>query len=243
MFRPSEYADGATSGAAQGPPNVYLPQADPPPAYDAYADPAAAHGWQDAYDPADGQDAARGTGETPDMGDTRELPPVPGPVHGRAGAGRHSRRRRAPWRARRAAVAVGAVGAVSAAALIAGLGFSDAPSGGTREGGGGRTGPIAGKSPTVPSTDTGRTPTPGTPLVARPANSDEPSGPASASPSTEASPTQSGPDAPSPSAGTPSAGTPTAGIPTTSAPAVAATPPGRTEGKPGHGPGGTKGPK
>ncbi|WP_086559512.1 hypothetical protein [Streptomyces africanus] len=240
MSRPSEYADGATGGASQVPPNVYLPQADPPPAYDAYADPAAAHGWQDAYVPADGQDAARGTGETPDLGDTRELPPVPGPVHGRAGAGRHSRRRRAPWRAR-AAVAVGAVGAVSAAALIAGLGFPDAPSGGTREGGGGRTGPTAaGKPPTVPSTGTGRTPTPVTPLVGRPANSDEPAGPASASPSTEASPapSESGPDAPSPSAGTPSAG-----IPTTSAPAVTATPPGRTEAKPGHGPGGTKGPK
>ncbi|MDQ0750948.1 hypothetical protein QF034_005179 [Streptomyces africanus] len=240
MSRPSEYADGATDGACQGPPNVYLPQADQPPAYDAYTDPAAAHGWQDAYDPADGQDAARGTGEMPDMGDTRELPPVPVPVHGRAGAGRHSRRRPAPWRARRAAVAVGAVGAVSAAALIAGLGFSDAPSGGTREGRGGRTGPTAGKSPTVPSTGTGRTPIPGTPLVGRPANSDEPSGPASASPSTAVNPTpsESGPDAPSPSAGTPTAGTPT-----TSAPAVTATPPGRSDGKPGHGPGGTKGPK
>ncbi|MEU0248884.1 hypothetical protein ABZ192_32085 [Streptomyces sp. NPDC006235] len=248
MSRPSEYADGATGGAAQGPPNVYLPQADPPPPYDAYADPAAAHGWQDVYDPmdgrspmdgrhlTDGQDAARGTGGTRGMGDTRELPPVP--VHAPAGAGRHSRKRRAPWRARRVAVAVGAVGAVSAAALIAGLGFSDAPSGGTREGGGGRTGPTAGESPTVPSTGTGRTPTPGTPLVAQPANSDEPSEPASVGPSTEASPTPSEPATPSPSVGTPSAATPT-----TSAPAATATPPGRTDGKPGHGPGGTKGPK
>ncbi|OUC81710.1 hypothetical protein CA983_42885, partial [Streptomyces swartbergensis] len=66
MFRPSEYADRATSGEPQGPPNVYVPQADPPPAYDAYPDPAAAHGWEDVYDP---QDATRG------MGDTRELPP------------------------------------------------------------------------------------------------------------------------------------------------------------------------
>ncbi|MGK5693984.1 hypothetical protein ACSNOJ_13965 [Streptomyces sp. URMC 128] len=234
MSRPSEYADGATGGAPQGPPNVYLPQTDPPPPYDAYADPAAAHGWQDVYDPTDGQDAARGTVETRDMGDTRELPPVP--VRAPAGAGRHSRRRRAPWRARRVVVAVGAVGAVSAAALIAGLGFSDAPSGGTREGDGGRTGPAVRESSTAPSTGTGRTPTPGTPLVGQQPNSDEPSGPASVSPSTEASSTPSGPDAPSPSAGTPTAGTPT-----TSAPA--ATPPGRTDGKPGHGPGGTKGPK
>ncbi|MFH9004069.1 hypothetical protein ACH4E5_12615 [Streptomyces afghaniensis] len=243
MSRPSEYADGATSGAPQGPPNVYLPQADPPPAYDAYADPAAAHGWQDVYDPMDGQDAARGTGDARDMGDTRELPPVP--VHAPAGAGRHSRRRRAPWRARRVAVAVGAVGAVSAVALIAGLGFSDAPSGGAREGGadhggGGRTGPTAGESPTAPSTGGGRAPTPATPLVGAPADPDEPSGVASASPSTAADPTpsESGPDTASPSVGTPTAGTPA-----TSAPAATATPPGRTDGKPGHGPGGTKGPK
>ncbi|CAM5489943.1 hypothetical protein [Streptomyces afghaniensis 772] [Streptomyces afghaniensis] len=225
---------------------MYLPQADPPPAYDAYADPAAAHGWQDVYDPLDGQDAARGTGDTRDMGDTRELPPVPVPVpvpvpgHGRSGAGRHSRRVLGPWRARPWAVAAGAVGAVSAAALIAGLGFPDAPSGGTREGGGGRTGPTAGESPTVPSTGADRTPTTGTPLVGRPANGDEPSGPASVSPTTAASPTPSE-SAPDPQS--PSAGTPTAGTPTTSAPAVTATPPGRTDGKPGHGPGGTKGPK
>jgi hypothetical protein len=235
MSRPSEYADGATGGAPQGPPNVYLPQNDPPPAYDAYADPAAAHGWRDVYDPMDGQDAARGTGETRDMDDTRELRPVPGPAHGPAGAGRHSRRRRAPWGARRVAVAVGAVGAVSAAALIAGLGFSDTPSGGTREGGDGRTGPTAGESPAATPTGGGRAPTPGAPLVGGPAHSDEPSGAASASPSTEADPTpsESGPDAASPSAGTP----------TTSAPATTATPPGRADGKPGHGPGGTKGPK
>jgi hypothetical protein len=248
MFRPSEYADGGTSGEPLGPPNVYLPQADPPPAYDAYPDPAAAHGWQDVYDP---QDATRGRGATPGMDDTRELPPVPVPMpasmpaptpaHGRSAAGRHSRRgrERGPWRARRVAVAAGAVGAVSAAALIAGLGFSDAPSGGSREGGG-RTGPTAEESPTAPSAGTGRTPTPGSPLIAPPVNTDEPSGAASASPSTAASPTpsESGPDTPDPSAGSPTAGTPTA-----SAPTATASPPGRTDGKPGHGPGGTKGPK
>jgi hypothetical protein len=240
MFRPSEYADGATSGEPQGPPNVYVPQADPPPAYDAYADPAAAHGWQDVYAPAearDAQDATRG------MGDTRELPPMPVPAHGRSGAGRHSRRgrRRGPWRARRVAVAVGAVGAVSAAALIAGLGFSEAPSGGTREDGGGRTGPTAGESPAPPSTGTGRTPTPGTPLVGRPVNSDGPSGvAASTSPAATASPTPSESDTDTPS---PSAGSPTAITPTTSAPATTASPPGRFETKPGRGPGGTKGPK
>ncbi|MFF7792239.1 hypothetical protein [Streptomyces sp. NPDC007991] len=245
MSRPSEYADGATGGAPQRPPNVYLPQAEPPPAYDAYADPAAAHGWQDAYDPADAQgarddtqDAARGPG------DTRRLPPVPVPSHGRAGAGRHSRRRRAPWRGRRVAVAAGAVGAVSAAALLAGLGFPDAPSGG-RPGGGGRTGPTAGESPTAPQAGSGRTPAPANPLDGGAANSDEPSGPATASPSTEtsATPAESGQNAPSSTAAGPTAASPTAGTPTTSPPAAEATPPGRAGGKPGYGPGGTKGPK
>lgn len=250
MSRPSEYADGATSGAPQGPPNVYLPQADPPPAYDAYADPAAAHGWQDVYDATKDTPDTRDTQDTPDAQDgtrgpdgTRELSPVP--AHGRSGAGRHSRRRRAPWRARRVAVAAGVVGAVSAAALIAGLGFPDAPSGGAREGGarqggGGRTGPTAGESPSASSTGGGRASTPEAPFVGGPADRDEPSGAGTASPSTAASstPSESGTDAPSPSAGSPTTGTPT-----TSAPAATASPPGRSEEKPGHGPGGTKGPK
>lgn len=47
-----------TGDAPQGPPNVYHPQAPAAPAYDGYADPAAAHGWQNAYD------------------ETRELPPL-----------------------------------------------------------------------------------------------------------------------------------------------------------------------
>ncbi|MEU0386036.1 hypothetical protein [Streptomyces chartreusis] len=247
MSRPSEYADGATNGGPLGSPNVYLPQADPPPAYDAYADPAAAHGWQDVYDATrdtpDAQDARYTQDDTRGPGGTRELPSVP--AHSSSGAGRHSRRRRAPSRARRVAVAAGVVGAVSAAALIAGLGFSDAPSGGAREGGsrqggGGRTGPTAGESPSAPSTGGGRASTSGAPLVGGPADRDEPSGAGSASPPTAASPTpsESGTNAPSPSAGSP-----TTGAPTTSAPAATASPPGRSEEKPGHGPGGTKGPK
>ncbi|MFF9280487.1 hypothetical protein [Streptomyces griseosporeus] len=42
----------------QGPPSVYHPQAEPPPPYEQYVDPAAAHGWQNAYD------------------ETQQLPPV-----------------------------------------------------------------------------------------------------------------------------------------------------------------------
>ncbi|MFF9621751.1 hypothetical protein [Streptomyces griseosporeus] len=47
----------ATEGPL-GPPNVYHPQAEPPPPYEQYVDPAAAHGWQNAYD------------------ETQQLPPV-----------------------------------------------------------------------------------------------------------------------------------------------------------------------
>ncbi|NEA50113.1 hypothetical protein G3I35_28565, partial [Streptomyces sp. SID10815] len=60
-----------TGDAPQGPPNVYHPQAPAAPAYEGYADPAAAHGWQNAYDrtrelPALTADvlAGRGTGGT-----------------------------------------------------------------------------------------------------------------------------------------------------------------------------------
>ncbi|MEU2864027.1 hypothetical protein ABZ672_37800, partial [Streptomyces mirabilis] len=39
------------NGETEAEPRVYLPSGDgeAPPAYEAYADPAAAHGWQDAY--------------------------------------------------------------------------------------------------------------------------------------------------------------------------------------------------
>ncbi|MGM7446161.1 hypothetical protein ACPW7O_32950, partial [Streptomyces tunisiensis] len=59
MSSPLPYADrGNDASDPRTPPSVYVPQTAPPPAYDAYADPAAAHGWQNAYD------------------ETRELPPV-----------------------------------------------------------------------------------------------------------------------------------------------------------------------
>jgi len=59
MSSPPPYADGGYDGRdPQGPPAVYLPQTAQAPAYDAYTDPATAHGWQNAYD------------------ETRELPPT-----------------------------------------------------------------------------------------------------------------------------------------------------------------------
>ncbi|MEV7791475.1 hypothetical protein AB0O68_05795 [Streptomyces sp. NPDC087512] len=105
MSRPPQYDDRANDG---NPPRVYVPQSAPSPAYDDYSDPAAAHGWQNAYDR------------------TEELPPVREPSDARPrGASRGARRKpRAPRRSRRAAVAVGAVGAVSVAALVAGFSFS-----------------------------------------------------------------------------------------------------------------------
>ena len=59
MSRPAEYENGAqgtsvthppVDGGVQDPPSVYHPQQQPAPSYEEYADPAAAHGWQNAYD-------------------------------------------------------------------------------------------------------------------------------------------------------------------------------------------------
>ncbi|MEV5435629.1 hypothetical protein AB0K80_06285 [Streptomyces sp. NPDC052682] len=242
MSRPPEYdngaygadaAEGATGeyGGRQVPPNVYLPQSAPPPAYDAYADPAAAHGWENAYD------------------ETAELPRIPedgggreaGPGRGRHGSRRRARRRSPAWRPGRAAVAAGAVGAVSVAALIAGFSFSDPSSGGARGGQDARTGPTA----PDPSTSTSPDPEPSSrPVVAdRSADGGGPSGSAPASPSAPAGGAASGPGTQDPGR----TATPTSGT-TTSAPAPAdPTPttaaPGNSDRKPGHGPGGTKGPK
>ncbi|MFC0054393.1 hypothetical protein ACFFMQ_18445, partial [Streptomyces actinomycinicus] len=65
MSTEREYEAGAfgVHGAGGAPgvrPNVYQPQPAPAPAYEEYADPAMAHGWQNAYD------------------ETRELPALSG---------------------------------------------------------------------------------------------------------------------------------------------------------------------
>ncbi|GAA2398940.1 hypothetical protein [Streptomyces coeruleofuscus] len=277
MSKPFDYADGATGGEPQGPPNVYLPQGAAPPAYDAYADPAAAHGWQDAYGatgPGGGPNGMDGAGDDPhahrhsdapgaypghapgrphpggtggvggaDTGETRELPVVPSasvPAPGRSRTGHRARRKPRPWQSRRVAVAAGAVGAVAAAVLIAGVSLSDSPSGGTQDGEDGRTGSSSGESPTVSPTGTGREEASGAPLDGRAEDREELSGDASASPSAEGSRT------PSPSAtggAPPPAGDSTTSAPAAPAPTTTTAPPGRTDEKPGRGPGGTKGPK
>ncbi|MER7219975.1 hypothetical protein, partial [Streptomyces eurythermus] len=143
MSTEQEYeAEAHVPQAAGGPPgvrpNVYHPLPAPAPAYEEYADPAAAHGWQNDYDA------------------TRELPPVTGAPDGpaepappelsgagagRAGArraGRGRARRRAAGR-RRAVVAGGALAAVAGTvAVIAVLSGTGSPDG-SRPADGGRT--------------------------------------------------------------------------------------------------------
>ncbi|MFG3030760.1 hypothetical protein ACGFZJ_19865 [Streptomyces sp. NPDC048253] len=103
MFRPGE------SGVPPVRPIVYHPSAETDPAaYERYADPAAAHGWENAYD------------------ETAELPRVR-PSEGEPG-GRADRRRAAHRTggrpSRRVLAAAGAVGAVALAAVVAGMSFS-----------------------------------------------------------------------------------------------------------------------
>ncbi|MFF1299170.1 MULTISPECIES: hypothetical protein [unclassified Streptomyces] len=129
MPSPDEYGNGRHRASdPQVPPNVYHPRTEPPPPYEEYADPAVAHGWQNAYD------------------ETAELPRI---SSRRTRTG--SRRKPGPWRSRRVAVAAGAVGAVSAAALIAGFAFSGGGSApGDAEGKHSRTGPSAADGSTEP---------------------------------------------------------------------------------------------
>ncbi|MFI7408875.1 hypothetical protein ACIBU0_09440 [Streptomyces sp. NPDC049627] len=168
MSRPPEHENGmyaanaanqATGGydvpdarpepdVAQAPPTVYHPLPEESPAYDAYVDPAAAHGWQNAYDEttelpavvdgAGGAHEVRGVGGTsgPDRG--YDYVYEVGYDYGDYGDGHAAPRRRshrgrhqpAAWRSHRVAIAAGALGVVSAAALIAGFSLSGSSTGG-----------------------------------------------------------------------------------------------------------------
>ncbi|WP_230396097.1 hypothetical protein [Streptomyces blattellae] len=160
MSRPSEYGSAQSAhpegGDLQGPPNVYHPQEPATPAYDGYADPAAAHGWQDtAYD------------------ETAQLPPVADGVSATR-SGHRGRHRPLGLRSRRVLVAAGAAGVVSAAAVIAAFSFSG--SGGT-QGKPERTGPTADDSAAPTDTES----SPGT-LADRPGSSAAPASPATSAP-------------------------------------------------------------
>lgn len=222
------------NGEPSGAPNVYHPYGDAEPEYGRYADPAAAHGWQNAYDETQqlppvscGGDQAAVTCDTPDGG--------PGPeAHGgghapvhvpRAGSRRRARpapRFRLP---RPAVVAAGALGAVGIAVALAGA-FSSGPSGAP-----GGTGESA--RPNVK---------PSLPLPEGAASSGsetsaDPTAGATGSPSAGASSSASG-------AGGDPAGSP---VPTATAPgsSPSAAPTGTADAvrKPGRGHGATKGPR
>ncbi|MEU4037069.1 hypothetical protein [Streptomyces collinus] len=133
-------AHGA-GGEPGGVPNVYHPRNVPAPSYDEYADPATAHGWQNAYD------------------ETRELPPVQIPMAGpepepapvppaprgpAVGPGRADlRRRRRRGGRRRVAVVAGVLGTAGAVAVIAALTGSGSPGGRQHPASEGRVSPDA----------------------------------------------------------------------------------------------------
>ncbi|MFD3836124.1 hypothetical protein ACFWWC_07650 [Streptomyces sp. NPDC058642] len=217
MPSPDEYGNG--THRARDPqvlPNVYHPRTEPPPPYEEYADPAVAHGWQNAYD------------------ETAELPRVPS-RRSRTG----SRRKPSPWRSRRVAVAAGAVGAVSAAALIAGFAFSGGGSApGDAEGKHSRTGPSAADGSTEPGEGGTATGSDGTGSPEAGASSSGATA-SSASPSPSAETSKEAEEAEGTTKPGQSSGPTTTPSPTATASQSA---PGNANGK-GRGQGSTKGPK
>ncbi|MGW3414512.1 hypothetical protein [Streptomyces sp. NPDC000888] len=204
------------NGEPEAPPRVYLPQNDDeaPPAYEAYADPAAAHGWQDVHV---GDDA-----------DTAPLAVVPGDA-----SARHDRllRRRRTRLLRRAAVAGGAACAVLVVVAVSGLfdsGSSTGPGDRVRE----ATSPAEPATGTTASTD-GSAPTAG-------ASSPDPSpDPSDTSASAgDASPSASASASEAPTTGTSSTATATGTPATTADPGQ-----GNGNGNPGQGQGASKRPK
>lgn len=236
---PSVHDAGREDEGLQAPPNVYHPYAEPNAVYEEYMDPAAAHGWQNAYDEttelpavADGADDAReGDGYDYVYEDGYDYADDSNKGRGR----RRARRKPGVWRSPRFAVAAGAVGAVSAVALIAGFALSGSSSeGGTRT------------KDDRTSTTPDDLPVPGGPSAGVSAGDRAPGG---ADPSRNPSPGDSASPSASDGAGSeggtaqPSAG-PTATGTGPSAPTATATAdgPGNSGSNPGRGQGGTKKP-
>ncbi|GAB7104096.1 hypothetical protein JCM4814A_24100 [Streptomyces phaeofaciens JCM 4814] len=224
MSSPDDHENG-TNAAAGEPgavprvrPAVYHPYAEADPSsYTHYSDPAAAHGWQNAYD------------------ETTELPRVaPAPADRPAPPGRADRRRAARRTdgrlTRRVVAAAGAVGVVSLAALVAGLSFTSGSPGspaGERRGEPGDT---------LTAPDGTADPESGSPSASVPAGSPDvrtsaPPG-ASAEPSSAATPSEA--------SGAGSSAASSAGA--TDGPAASATTSAPGSGK-GNGRGRTKGPR
>ncbi|MFK4098865.1 hypothetical protein ACI2L1_02010 [Streptomyces sp. NPDC019531] len=229
MSRPVEYESGV--------PNVYQPQPGPAPAYEEYTDPAAAHGWQNAYDATaelprlepPGPQSADEASTGPRSVDARpDRPEYAGPEH----LGRADRRRAAHGtgarHSRRVVVAAGAIGVVSAAALVVGLSLSDSSSNPSRDGHEGAPSAVTGTDGVTAPASSARPAVPG-------GSATSASSPgASASTASSAAPEASA----SPSAGSSSAAQ---AAPSSSASPTSADGPGNS-GK-GRGQGATKGPK
>ncbi|GHG95417.1 hypothetical protein [Streptomyces lanatus] len=226
MSRPPE----RENAAPQGQPNVYHPRSAAPPAYEEYADPAAAHGWQNGYDE---------TAELPRSVDGHDDNPADaGPRRGRrsGGSGRGVRRRPRARTPRRVVLAAGAVG-VSAAALVAGFSLSGSSSDGGSRGKQGDTSPAS-------EVSVDRTGSPGGDPAA-PGSSDATGAPPAKA--LDASPSASASDAAREDDGTltPSSTPATTGTATPAPTATASTtaPGGGRGDNPGRGLGNTKGPK
>ena len=238
MSRPPEYENGTP----QGPPNVYHPQPEWAPSYEEYADPAVAHGWLNAYD------------------ETREMPPVVDGEVGRprvggsrrkpkrsAGRRGHGRRVSAgPWglvaptrRSRISILSRALWGALVAGgvvvAVIAGFSFGGSPSAPSGRVQGKESAAPAGGDSVGPAASEGS----GEAVTGRPVDGGAESSPV-ASPSPSVSPSRTATEG---ETREPSAGTSTAAATATPIPAGSAAGPGRSGNNPGHGQGGSKGPK
>ncbi|GAA2509850.1 hypothetical protein GCM10010276_65040 [Streptomyces longisporus] len=229
MSRPPEYE----YGAPQGPPNVYHPQPEPAPSYEEYADPAVAHGWLNAYDSTREMPVPPAVDETYVPRPSRRKPKRASGRRGngrRASAGRWGLVAQFPAPLKGALVAGGVVGALM-------VGFS-----------------LAG-SPTAPPSGVQGKEESAAPAVggsASPTASEVPAGSSTGRPSGGGAESSQaaypGPSAPTRTASErvthePSAGTSTAGATAVPTPTVTASGPGRSGSNPGHGQGGSKGPK
>ncbi|MDX3798214.1 hypothetical protein [Streptomyces sp. AK04-3B] len=207
MFRPGE------SGVPPVRPIVYHPYAETDPAsYERYTDPAAAHGWENAYD------------ETAELPRVRPAEPASRPEPGGRAGRRRAAHRTGGRPSRRVLVAAGAVGAVALAAVAAGMSFSGDPAGDQR----GRQGDTRSASDGAVSPSDG------------PASAGSGSaGPLEPTPSASAAPVSpsGGAASEAPSAGS-SAGAAASGAATAAAPAPAS---GSPKGNPGKGRGRGKG--
>ncbi|MGW3021452.1 hypothetical protein [Streptomyces sp. NPDC001221] len=230
--------------APQGPPNVYHPHVETAPEYGGYADPATAHGWQNAYDETrelpkvtlDEYGAAAPAPEGPAV-PASAGPGVPAPRVGSRRRARPAPRSRGPRRLLMTAGALGVVGVAAALAGSFGSGSAGGAQGGTEE----SARPKAARSE-VPGESSSLSSSPAPAASVQPFRSVAPAGAVSASPTAAASrevpATHSANPATSPAAPT---GQATSSAPP-SATASPTAPDDNWHGHPGHGHGGPRHP-